>query len=221
MLKIRVMSTSTVFHARAVSMFEATMCSAIAFRMWETWITSSGPVDATAYEAAAAAGACSGAAAGAGAAGAGGATVGCGAGVAGGAEGSGAARTSCLVMRPPVPLPRTVARSIPRSVASLRTSGERTPRNGSSAAGTASAARAAGATVWLAAAAAGWAGVGAGGEAATARGRGGRADGGGVTLEPPRDGALDEGRSELGHRHLGRHGSLGCCRGPVPMVLPA
>src|SRR3990170_707280 len=112
------MFTSTAFHARADTSNDRFMCSAINPRICGTGMTSSPPM-ATAGAGIGTAGT----AAGAGAAGAGGAA---------------AASTSFFVIRPPVPVPCTRARSTPCSAASLRTSGDRIcdrgPRSGSFAA---------------------------------------------------------------------------------------
>src|SRR5581483_6565882 len=121
------MSTSTAFHARAEIWRLLVMCSAMSLRMCETGTTSSrGPATAAGCGAGAAAGCGAGAAAGGGAAGGGGAAA--------ALRSATYARTSPLVMRPPVPVPTTCDRSTPCSSASRRTSGDRIcdlgPRSG-------------------------------------------------------------------------------------------
>src|SRR4051794_23546586 len=106
-----------------------------------------------------------------------------GATVAGEAAGAAvAARTSAYVIRPPSPVPATVARSIPRSRASLRTIGdkmlERGPRSGIGADGDAAVACAG----TCCACGAGWGGWGGG--AACVGGGGGSAGGAGPAARP-------------------------------------
>ena len=119
-LTMSVQSASTAFHALAVSRAEATMCSAVRRRMFVHGTSSSRPVisrcDGSGL------GACSASSSGAGSADA--------AGLAAGFDFpvSTYLRTSCLRMRPPVPVPSTSSRLTPCSSASLRTSGEMIPR---------------------------------------------------------------------------------------------